>query len=82
MRRPTSVGFPRRRPLLNINQSVAKGKGAGGGGCRKGGGGNAPASWTPYTMDEVIEIVRRAKRSHLGLLYNQGGGGRVIYIRA
>jgi hypothetical protein len=31
-------------------------------------------------MDEVIEIVRRAKRAHLGLMLNQQE--RVIYMRA
>ena len=32
------------------------------------GAGNAPPPRDYYTMDEVIEVVNRAKRSHLGLL--------------
>jgi hypothetical protein len=50
----------------------------------KGGGGNAPSSRDhrdePYIMDEVLEIVRSAKRAHLGLLLNHDG--EVIYISA
>jgi hypothetical protein len=78
---PSNLGWlPAAQTLLNINQVTAKGKGKGGRGSRKGGGGNAPTSGTPYTMDDVTEIVRRAKRSHLGILYNQAG--RVTHIRA
>ena len=78
---PTDLGWlPAAQTLQNLNFTILKGKGKGGGGGRKGGGGNAPTSWSPYTMDEVIEIVRRAKRAHLGLMLNQQG--RVNYIRA
>ena len=51
------------------------GKGRGGG--HAPGHANDPA---PFTGDEVIEIVNRAKRAHLGLMENHEGG--IICIRA
>ena len=86
---PTELGWlPAQQVLqgLNMAEFGSKGKGASGksGARGKGGGGNAPTSRgrreVPYIMDEVIEIVRRGKRAHLGLLFNHDGD--VIYIRA
>ena len=58
-----------------VERIKAKGKGRG--------GGNAPVrdgEHYPYTIEEVIQIVERARRPHLGLMENHDG--RVINIRA
>ena len=86
---PSELGWlPAHQVLQNLNMAEfgSKGKGTSGKSGRhgKGGGGNAPTSRgrreEPYAMDEVIELVRRAKRAHLGLLLTHDGD--VIYIRA
>ena len=58
----------------NLLRRSRKGKGRG--------GGNAPPSNldAPFTVDEVITIVSRAVRPHLGLMENHAG--EITWIRA